>query len=90
MKSLTMALFDTARVGRSDSQSTVRFVHARYVAEFAEAIRAESLWLEATQNSAEAYQQIFELENVRDLVVLNAAQYTSFRNSMRQRQGSES
>lgn len=57
-----------------------------YVTEFAEALQAESLWLEATQNSAPAYEQIFELENVRDLVFLNSAQYTSFRNSMQQRQ----
>lgn len=60
-----------------------------YVAEFADELEAETLWLEATQNSAPAYQRIFGLEAVKDLVVLSRSQYTVFRDSMRQAQGVE-
>lgn len=61
-----------------------------YVAEFAAELEAESLWLEATQNSAPAYQRMFELENVKDLVVLNRNEYTAFRDSVRRGHGLES
>ena len=60
-----------------------------YVAEFAADLEANTLWLEATQNSAPAYQRVFGLRTVRDLVVLNRTQYSGFRDSMRRAQGLE-
>lgn len=61
-----------------------------YVAEFAEELEAESLWLEATQNSATFYERAFELKGVKDLVVLDRNQYTLFRDSVRRGHGLES
>lgn len=61
-----------------------------YVAEFADALKAKRLWLEATQNSAGAYAAIFELSEVEDLVILDQPKYTSFRDSMRRGHGLES
>jgi hypothetical protein len=60
-----------------------------YVAEFAAELEAAALWLEATQNSAPSYERMFELTDLKDLIVLDRNQYTSFRDSVRRGHGLE-